>query len=188
MDRKKTGKKSKESGALFESLIGAACLRYSERGLAEIQKTPEPMRPLSKPDTKGRFMACYLKQAQPDFKGTLAGGRAIVIEAKHTAADRIRKTAVSVEQDRSLTRHDMLGAACYVLVSFGFKCYRMIPWSTWSDMRRRFGRAYLTPEDIPECEVDIRDGWLHFLDTIEGIEPVSWLQEMGPAGDAPVSV
>ena len=111
-----TGRRSKIAGNYWEEVIEASCRYYSQKGIAEIEKTPEPMRPLSSRNKKGQFLACFTKQAQPDYKGTLAGGRAIVFEAKHTGGDRLLRTVISVEQEKCLNRHLELGAACYVLV------------------------------------------------------------------------
>ena len=47
------------------------------------------MKPLSGMDSRGRFQACFTKPAQPDYKGVLRGGRAVVFEAKHTDGDTI---------------------------------------------------------------------------------------------------
>ena len=78
------GRQSRYEGESFEKLLDISCEMYRMHGAARIEKTPEPMRPLSRPNSKGQFTACYVKAAQPDYKGTLAGGQAIVFEAKHT--------------------------------------------------------------------------------------------------------
>ncbi len=73
--RQITGARSRASGEMFEGWISAACDFYQRTGYAVIEKTPEPMKPLGKADRFGRFLACFTKQAQPDFKGALCGGR-----------------------------------------------------------------------------------------------------------------
>ena len=78
------GDRSRAEGAGFEAIISSACDYYRAIGRADIEKTPEPMKPLGGADRSGRFLACYTKQAQPDYKGVLSGGRAVVFEAKHT--------------------------------------------------------------------------------------------------------
>ena len=77
MRRSMTGARSRAEGAGFESLINSACEYYRTKGIADIEKTPEPMKPLGGADRSGRFLACYTKQAQPDYKGILAGGTAV---------------------------------------------------------------------------------------------------------------
>ena len=62
------GKASRLTGNLFEQMIDQTCIWYAEQGIAVIEKTPEPMRPISKPNRAGQFQACFIKQAQPDYK------------------------------------------------------------------------------------------------------------------------
>lgn len=81
------GLQSKRAGEHFENMITASLNWYCDKGVAFVEKTPEPMKPLRKPDRQGRFLACYTKAGQPDFKGTLTGGRAVVFEAKHFTPD-----------------------------------------------------------------------------------------------------
>ena len=83
------GLQSKRAGEHFENMITASLNWYCDKGVAFVEKTPEPMKPLRKPDRQGRFLACYTKAGQPDFKGTLTGGRAVVFETKHTDSDKI---------------------------------------------------------------------------------------------------
>lgn len=80
-------------GALFETWIQAACDYYWAQGYACIEKTPEPLRPLQPygDRSRGQFIACFVKQAQPDFKGTLCDGTCILFDAKHTEKDRIQQ-------------------------------------------------------------------------------------------------
>lgn len=146
------GRRSKAEGAFWEETIEKACAYYSAAGLAEIQKTPEPMRPIRSLGN-GKFIAHFSKMAQPDYKGTLKGGRAIVFEAKHTDKDRMLQSVISSEQEKELNKHLALGAECRVLVSFDFKRYFFIPWEVFRDMKARYGRKYIKPNDIPEYEI-----------------------------------
>lgn len=101
--------------------------------------------------------------AQPDYKGTLAGGRAIVFEAKHTDSGRMQQSVISSEQEKQLDRHLKLGADCFVMVSFGFEHFFKIPWEIFRDMKTHYGRKYITPEDVKEYEVRYIGGVLQFL-------------------------
>ena len=83
------GAQSRAAGLDFETNIAIACEYYKKNRLACIDKTPEPIRQIGSMDKRGQFRGCYIKDAQPDFKGTLAGGRAVVFEAKSTASDRL---------------------------------------------------------------------------------------------------
>jgi recombination protein U len=156
------GKRSRDAGEFWEGMIESACRNYRLEGLAEITKTPEPMRPLSRPNPKGQFTACFTKQAQPDYKGTLKGGRAVVFEAKHTDADRMQRSVISEEQEKQLNRHQMLGAECFVLVSFGLQQFYRIPWEIFRDMKDHFGRKYIKPEDLGDYQIRLI-GYLRFL-------------------------
>lgn len=160
------GKSNRLAGSLFEQMIDMACLWYAEQGIAVIEKTPEPMRPISRPNRAGQFKACYIKQAQPDYKGSLQGGRTIVMEAKHTDHDRISFDRVSEEQQRELTAYHDMGAVAVVLVSFGMEDFYCIPWTVWRDMKVHFGRKYIMAEDVPAFRVPIQGGRLDFVSTI----------------------
>lgn len=156
------GKRSKVAGEFWENMIEAACQYYRLAGQAEITKTPEPMRPI-KSLGQGKFVAHYVKMAQPDYKGTLAGGRAVVFEAKHTDGDRLQQSVISSEQEKQLDRHAKLGAECFVMVSFGFEQYFKIPWEVFRDMKANFGRKYIKPEDVQQYKVKYIGGVLQFL-------------------------
>ena len=54
--RRYAGKKSKAQGDYFEALIEAGCNFYREHRVADIEKTPEPMRPI-KDLGGGKFVA-----------------------------------------------------------------------------------------------------------------------------------
>lgn len=156
------GHQSKANGERFEKLIEAACLYYSQTGEAEIEKTPEPMRPIRRLKN-GQFVAVFTKKAQPDYKGTLKTGLSIVFEAKHTETDRIKRAVITDEQEKRLNRHEALGAECYVLVSFGFQHFYKIPWNVFRDMGKRLCRKYMVQKDVKQYEVYYIGGVLRFL-------------------------
>lgn len=157
------GKRAKSNGEHFEALIDTACQFYERAGVAFIEKTPEPMKPL-KPSRAGQFIAVYTKQAQPDYKGTLKGGHAIVFEAKHTASTRIEQNRVTKEQAAALDKHHALGATCFVLVSFRFEHFYCVPWVVWRDMPFYFGKVSANESNLGPYEVKI----MRFLDDVEG--------------------
>ncbi len=149
------GSRSRASGAAFEKLIEASCEVYKSRKLAYIEKTPEPMRPISGADRQGKFTAIYTAAAQPDYKGTLAGGRAIVFEAKHTDSDTMKQERLTLAQAEALSMHYALGALCFVLISIKDRCF-VIPWHEWKYMKQSFGRKYITAANIKEYEVKMK--------------------------------
>lgn len=161
------GAQANRDGHCFEDIISASCQWYRSQQLAHIEKTPEPMkvlRPL--PGKSNQFAACFVKQAQPDYKGTLRDGQAVVFEAKYTGADRIERSRITGEQTDGLETHNKLGACAFVLVSFAFQNYFRIPWSIWRDMKQRFGRLYIKPEELGEYRVEYTGGLVRFLDGI----------------------
>lgn len=156
------GCKARANGENFEALIERACHRYKNLGAAYIEKTPEPTRPI-RALKAGQFVTVYTKQAQPDYKGTLKGGRAVVFEAKHTAGTRIEQSRVTPEQTAALNVHQFMGAACFVLVSFNFEAFYRVPWTVWRSMPEAFGKVSANAHDLEPYKIDI----LNFLDGLE---------------------
>lgn len=158
------GRKSKSTGAAFESYIDATVAFYKRIGIADIQKTPEPMKPLrSVPNQPGKFIAVFLKQAQADYKGILAGGKSIMFEAKHTDTVTMPYGRLTPEQIDNLRSYDKFGAVCFILVSFNFKNFYRIPWVNWRDMKELYGRKHLKESDIQEFKVKFESGIINFL-------------------------
>ena len=55
-----TGRRSKAAGEYWENMIEATCDYYSQQGIAEIAKTPEPMR--ADTVTRQREIHCYFRE------------------------------------------------------------------------------------------------------------------------------
>lgn len=159
------GAQNRAAGEYFEGMIKNACSRYREMGYADIDKTPEPTKQLTKMDGHGKFTACYEKRAQPDFKGTLAGGRSVVFEAKFTSTGRMKQDVVLPQQAESLDRHESLGALCFIVAAFGMNNVYRIPWERWKRMKEELGRKYMTAQDWPRFKVKQERGILDFLYT-----------------------
>lgn len=136
--------KNRAAGRAFEDQMERLFNTPAVAAAARILKTPEPMRPISA-RAGGTFTAIYTKKAQPDYQGTLRGGRSLMLEAKFTAGDRITQDRVTPEQSAELDHRAALGAACGVLACFNFATYALIPWAAWRDMKTRHGHKYLTP-------------------------------------------
>lgn len=167
IQRSQRGLQSKRAGEHFESLISASLNWYKDKGVAFIEKTPESMRPLRPPNRMGQFLACYTKAGQPDFKGTLTGGRAVVFEAKHTDSDRIEYGRLTQEQIDSLTEHHRLGAAAFIMVSFELQDFYRVPWETWRDMKSIYGHKHMTRTELEPFRVQYIAGVLKLLEGIE---------------------
>jgi recombination protein U len=144
--RKMRGAQSNALGHWFEQEIMRVCEYYRKTGGAFIEKTPENFRVLSK-QRDGRFSGRFVGNAQPDFKGTLKGGRAIVFDAKFTTKDRIEQSVLTDAQTKALETHHQLGALAGVCVGMKSGIY-LIPWQTWRDMKEIFGRKYMTETEL----------------------------------------
>lgn len=153
-DHRDIGRKSRIKGKRFEARIDESWEYYRVRGMADIEKTPEPMKVLKSLDN-GRFVACFEKQAQPDYKGIIKGGREVMFEAKYTSSDRIEQSRVSDEQRKTLNRHEKLGARCYVIIGYDSGEVYKIPWSIWESMKEHFGHKYVTEQEVSEYRVPL---------------------------------
>lgn len=159
--RQRQGAASKAQGKLFEDRLDAAFARYRESGFAIIEKTPEPMRPTESLGN-GRFVAYFEKKAQPDYKGTIKGGRTVMFEAKFTSSVKMEQNRVTPGQAEYLDQHQALGARCYIVAGFSTGNVYRLPWNVWRDMKALFGRKYISESDpITEYLVPAaRDGVL----------------------------
>lgn len=73
--RQLLGKIARQKGQYFEQRLDSTFDYYRERGYAEIEKTPEPMKVI-KPEGNGRFLACYTKRRRSTTKAqSRAAGR-----------------------------------------------------------------------------------------------------------------
>lgn len=162
------GAVSKAVGRRFEERLDRAFAYYRERGDAIVEKTPEPMRPV-KNLGNGKFVAYFEKKAQPDYKGTLRGGQAVLFEAKYTSTGRLEQSRVLPGQAAYLERHLALWAGCFVIAGFGSGAVYLIPWCVWKNMKTFFGRKYVTEADrmLAVCRVPVTpDGIPLLLDEL----------------------
>ena len=150
--RQLLGKIARQKGQYFEQRLDGSFDYYRDRGYAVIEKTPEPMKVI-KPEGNGRFLACYTKKAQVDYKGTIKGGRTVMFEAKFTAADRMEQSRVLQSQQDYMDRHQALGARCFVIAGFSSGMVYCVPWDIWKTMKDHFGRKYVTEADLEKYQV-----------------------------------
>lgn len=146
------GWRSHAKGKAFEEMLDASFAYYADKGSAQIEKTPEPMK-LIRSLGQGRFVACYTKSAQPDYKGTIKGGRTVMFEAKYTEHDRILQSAVSDVQAEYLDKADGLGARCFVVCGFSSGNVYRIPWGFWRNMKKILGHKYVKEEEIQQYQI-----------------------------------
>ncbi len=150
-------------GGIFENLIKAGCVIYRHKRRAEIDKVPEPFR-VTKKHANGLFTGRFIAPAQPDFSGTLAGGRAIHFEAKFTTTAQLKRAVLTDEQMERLDGHTEIGAVTGVCVGIQDKFF-FVPWGVWKNMKEIYGRQYVTAGDIEEYRVKF-NGAVLFLDYI----------------------
>ena len=125
-----------KQGSFFENRIIGGCIGYDLFNRAFIEKTPEPFK-ISKPIGQGKFQGSFTKKAQPDFKGTLKFGKAIVFEAKYTSQDKMNASVLSDEQIKCLKKHYDLGAITGVVIGIKERAF-FVPWRLWSVMKEEY--------------------------------------------------
>ncbi len=157
------GKKNNAQGHFFESYIKTACAIYKQKGTARVEKIPEPFMVLEKKE-KGIFKGRFIAHAQPDFMGTLSGGRSICFEAKYTSTDKLGQAVLTGEQWDSLEQHWKAGAKAGVCAGIG-NVYAFVPWPIWRSMQEIYGRKYMTAEDLEPYRVRF-NGACMFLDPL----------------------
>lgn len=157
------GKKNNSQGHFFEGFIKTACAVYKQKGIAYVEKMPEPFMVLEKKD-RGIFKGRFIAHAQPDFMGTLSGGRSICFEAKYTSTDKLAQTVLTAEQWDSLEQHWKAGAKAGVCAGIG-NVYAFIPWPVWRSMQEIYGHKYMTAEDLEPYRVKF-NGACMFLDPV----------------------
>ena len=77
--RKYKNLQSNGFGKNFERFVAMGCAYYRQEGLADISKIDEPFRVI-KLKKSGRFEGQFIRNANPDFEGTVRGGRSICFE------------------------------------------------------------------------------------------------------------
>lgn len=163
------GLRNRAAGHEFEDTLDRTFAWYAERKIASVKKTPEPMRVLRSLGN-GQFLACFEKKAQPDYKGTLKGGRSILLEAKYTSQEQMNQDVVSQEQTEFMNENYDLGAACYVVIGFSTGNSYRIPWKVWRDMKEHFGRKYVTEADYKLSQYLLNPGHGGILPILEHLE------------------
>lgn len=159
-DRTTTNRFNNNLGHQLEDLILLGCKIYRQKGIADIDKTPEPFRVISK-KSNGAFAGRFIGKAQPDFSGTVRNGISIVFEAKATRTDKLKQNVISEEQWRRLEMHWQLGAVVGVVCQIQ-KSYAFIPWELWRNMETVIGRKHLRVEDFSNYLVKT-PGYIDFL-------------------------
>jgi recombination protein U len=160
---------NRANGQFFEDLISNSLDYYYEKGYAAIEKTPEPLKPL-KNLGNGTFNAVYIKKAQPDYKGVLLGGQAIIFEAKYTNSTEIKQSAVTETQCDCFERYQKMGAKCYVMVCMQGTSFYRIPWNVWQGMSKLYGHKYMDQNSLEKFKLKSKGSVVLLLEGIELLE------------------
>lgn len=150
-------------GKNFEKFVAMACDFYKREGIADISKVDEPFRVI-KLLRNGRFEGQFTRKANPDFEGTIRGGRSICFECKYTSKERILQSVITKKQADVLDRKYELGGLVGVCCSIGDR-YFFVPWEIWSDMESIWGKKSVTASNLRKYEVPFRQG-IRFLENI----------------------
>lgn len=151
---------------IVEEAIRQACLLYANQGRAKVEKTPEPFRVLEKREG-GIFVGRFTAHAQPDFQGTLDGGRSIIFEAKYTTTDAMKRDVLTETQMETLERHHRCGALAAVCVGIQDRFF-FVPWPVWRDMKEAFGHMSVSAAELEAFRVRFT-GAVLFLDYVHKI-------------------
>ena len=160
------GAQARAAGEFFERQIEGSLRWHFDRGLLKAEKTPEPMKPIRPAGKPGQFLAHYVKKAQVDFCGTMAGGRSVRFEAKQTNTDRFERKRLTDEQMDDLRQHQKLGALCFVILCFGADHFYRMPWDVWENMKEIYGHQYVTEKDVQPYRIPFHSGVIKILNGI----------------------
>ena len=158
------GYQNRSAGNTFEDLIMKSCQHYDIKNIAYIEKTPEPMK-IVRNMGEGKFLTVFQRQAQPDFKGTLAGGRAICFDAKHTDSDRIELSRLTDEQIKCLNRQHDMSAITLVVISIKMQDFYSVPWEIFRAAKLLYGHKYMSIDELEQFKIKIGCGFIDFLET-----------------------
>ena len=110
----------------------------------------------------GIFVGRFTAHAQPDFQGTLDGGRSIIFEAKYTTTDAMKRDVLTETQMETLERHHRCGALAAVCVGIQDRFF-FVPWPVWRDMKEAFGHMSVSAAELEDFRVRFT-GAVMFLD------------------------
>ncbi len=174
-------------GMRFEGLVEYANSRYRQSGAAMIEKQHTLCKPLRN-GTGSIVSAKYEEKATVDFMGRF-GERPIAFEAKHCSVDKIDLKRVEAHQCEFLRQWTAERSAIgFVIISFQFRDFYIIPWSYWQaalDARetgygevvtlvpmktewRTTGKASIRKDELPQ-EWEVRLGGGAALDYLAAV-------------------
>lgn len=146
--RQLLGKIARAKGEQFESRLDAAFAYYKKTGFADVEKTPEPMKPIQSLSNVASLPALSKKrnglQRYP-FKGRPGNYVRGQIHSDPTGWSRAGYSPGSANIWTGIRR---LGLRCFVVAGFSSGRVYLIPWNDWKSMKALFGRKYATESDL----------------------------------------
>ena len=155
-------------GRAWEAQLQVWHKAYKTNNQAYVIHAPPPVKVLSVVKPDGSFQARWWKKGPCDFIGVVAGGRAVVFDAKHCASDRWPFKSLEVHQARALHAATQSGAFAFVALRMGRKAL-VLPWtafatvySDWANGKSQHGAASLTLQELRAIATPMdSSGWLH---------------------------
>jgi len=156
-------------GKALERRLELQHARYAEAHRALVFRTPPSVKMVGPVQRGGRFLACFEGEGPPDYAGVIAGGRAVLVEAKTCEGKRWALSLLHDHQARALQRcHELGGVALVVLAYAPTRRAFALPWATlgprwwrWKRGEAKRGEASLALADLVELGVSLRGvDWL----------------------------
>jgi hypothetical protein len=154
-NRRAAGARGHAQGHGFERSLDSLHGFYRSAGRAWVVKVPAPSRVL-KMLGKGRFTGAFEGEGPPDYFAVICG-RAVVFDAKQTAADRWGFSALAEHQAEHFEEVTLQGGFAFVLLWLG-GVVRVVPWSAlgprWWTWCAQTGRAVPGTASLSVADLD----------------------------------
>ena len=129
---------AKNDGSAFESLVIMACESYRMKGIASINKTPNPWKVKR---SGGEIVSAFpTKEGRlVDFIGIIRGGLAVAFDAKSTLLNsRFDLGHVENHQVEFLLEYEKLGGLSFLLIEFiGRRAVYLVPIKEYAEYWRQ---------------------------------------------------
>jgi len=132
--RKRAGKEAAAAGAALEKLLDHHHAWAARLGLAEVRRVSPHVRHLGPGKVPGSFSAVFDSPGGCDRRGTIRGGRSLIVEAKSSAAGNLTWSEFTPAELADLGDAHRLGALCLVawerrdLGAWFVVPWELIPW------------------------------------------------------------
>ena len=161
-------------GKDFEKMIEATNEQYRRRGIALIEKFPEPYKQISKMQKNGTFQAVRDSKSMPDFVG-VCEGEPLLFDAKSTKVEtRFDLSNIAEHQYNSLKKWHEQGGISFLVIYFKShgKIY-YLPFESlryWTEEADRKSIPYESFEYEITANGLLTVDYLEIMKDLEGIE------------------